>query len=240
MASCTGTPRWRIDRLVTGQTLPSWDEAQSMAWHFKVPLSRLILPLQQASTSPRGPSTSIRPWTTPRTNARRTRSLQTLATAHPHVFDVTLAQWPTWLAPTLVECLVTEVASLHINAELLADCLSAVRALRSFDSWPDHAIRCVGDGVRDALNATVGVQSRLSALTIRHTLRLRAPHDIGVHQLAIGLDATLSALKRPISLLQRIREAEALDQCALASTLSDAIAALNETASALDAELLSR
>ncbi len=62
----------------------------------------------------------------------------------------------TWLAPTLVECLVTEVASLHINAELLADCLSAVRALRSFDSWPDHAIRCVGDGVRDALNATVG------------------------------------------------------------------------------------
>ncbi len=77
------------------------------------------------------------------------------------------------------------------------------------------------------------MQSRLSALTIRHTLRLRAPHDIGVHQLAIGLDATLSALKRPIGLLQRIREAEALDQCALASTLSEAIAALNETASAL-------
>lgn len=221
-----------------GQTLPSWDEAQALAWHFKVPISRLILPLQRARTAPRSLSTSIRPWTTPRASAIRTWSLQTLATAHPRVFDVTLAQWPTWLAPTLAECLATEIASLRINAELLADCLGAVRALRSLDHCPDHSIRCVGDGLRDVLDATVGVQGRLLALTIRHTLRLRRPHSISVHQLALGLDAACSALNHPIGLLRSCRWDETLDRCALASTLSDTIAALNDTANALHAGLL--
>lgn len=228
MASCTAIPRWRIDRLVTGQTLPSWDEAQALAWHFKVPISRLILPLQRARTAPRNLSTSIRPWTTPRANAIRTWSLQTLATAHPRVFDVTLAQWPAWLAPSLAECLTTEIASLHINAELLADCLGAARALRSLDHCPDHSIRCVGDGLRDVLDATVGVQSRLLALATRHTLRLRSPHSISVHRLAVGLDAAWSALNHPIGLLRNGRWDEA----------GDAIAALNETANALRAGLL--
>jgi hypothetical protein len=127
--------------------------------------------------------------------------LQILAAAYPHLFDVTLAQWPAWLAPDLNECLAAEVASLRITAELLSE--------------------------RDALDATVGVQNRLRALTIRHRLRLRAPHAIDVHRLALGLDAALAALDHPVGLLGNVR-------------WDDAIAALNDTASALRAEFLAR
>ena len=47
------------------------------------------------------------------------------------------------------------IRPLRVNAELLASCLRAVRT-RSVDQW--------SDGLRDALDATVGIQNRLRVL----------------------------------------------------------------------------
>jgi hypothetical protein len=200
MAVCTGIPRGRIDRLAAGQTLPAWDEAQALAWHFKEPLSRLIQPLQRVTAASLGHGARTRPRTTPYANARRTLSLQGLAAAHPHIFDVTLAQWPAWLAPGLPECLATEAVILRVHAEWL------------------------GEDTRGALAATAGVQNRLRSLTIRHRLRLQAPHSIGMHSLARALHDVLSALTHH-------------DEPPM---LSYAIGVLNNLTSALDAELLVR
>lgn len=203
MALCTGTPRWRIDQLITGQALPAWDEAQLLAWHFKMPLSQLIRPIQREFAS-RGQSAEIRAWTTPCGNASRTMSLQTLAAVHPNVFDATLAEWPAQLAPNLAECLATEVEILRINEELLKDCLDAVRAPKSLDQCPDHSIQSIGDALRSAQNGVLGVESRIQALSIRHALRISAPHPIDVHDLALGLNDAIAALNNTASELHHL------------------------------------
>lgn len=203
MALCTGTPRWRIDQLVSGQTLPAWDEAQLLAWHFKVPLSQLIRPIQRECAC-RGPSAAVREWLTPRGNANRTSSLHSLATAHPNIFDATLAEWPAQLAPNLAECLATEIAILHINEELLKDYLDAVRTPKSLEQCPDHIVQSIGEALRSALDGILGVECRIQALSIRHRLRLRAPHPIGVHDLAVGLNDVIVALNNTASELHRL------------------------------------
>lgn len=224
MALCTGTPRWRIDQLVTGQTLPAWDEVQGLAWLFKIPLSTLIRSLQRAcSGAPRlTPQVAA-----PRSDARRIWSLQALATAHPEVFDVTLAEWPAHLAPHLAQCLAAEVTILQVSDGLLQDCLI------------DMSEDCLSENLPGALDALVGVDGRLRALTIRHTLRVNAPHATGMHALALDIDTALSALAHPIHLLRALRNQSfeaplsSDDRRALTNILNDAIAALKNAASTL-------
>lgn len=222
----TDIPLSRIQQLIAARAAPAWDEVLWCAWALKVPARSLIERLALACDDDLEPGyievlQTSRPWETSIDRARKAYLLQKLTQQQGNLLNVSLAEWPVLLPPSLTECLATEAAVLHINALLIEECVDAV--LRDGEQLPrnppGHLMSTMDELLDAALTATMGVTLRVQALMHRHRLHRTA---IQVQHMAPsrsevgeGLHQTMTQLQRPLTILRAFEVADSLDERAI-------------------------
>lgn len=220
----TDIPVSRILELIGARAAPAWDEVLWFAWAFRVPATSLVSRLTAALDHDSAPelaqaiSIASRPWETSVDRARKAYLLQKLSAHHGQILNLSLADWPAVLPPSLAECFATEATVMHINSMIIEECVEVITRLpdgKSRRMTLGQVIRTAGEDLDSALHATSGVTERLQALAHRHRLHRVVielqPALLSQPDLAADTHEVLTQLQRPITILRAFEVTESTE-----------------------------